>query len=113
MQLVPVPQPRSSAFPAGRRCSPSTAATSSGAGTREANRSSGPAVSVLSRLVSGVRRPRQPILGSEFAGVVEEVGATAGEFTVGDHVFGTSGLRFGAYAEYMCMRAGGRIAAMP
>ena len=36
--------------------------------TREANRSSGPAVSVLSRLMSGVRRPRQPILGSEFAG---------------------------------------------
>jgi NADPH:quinone reductase-like Zn-dependent oxidoreductase len=81
--------------------------------TREANRSSGPAISVLSRLMSGVRGPRQPILGSEFAGVVEAVGATAGEFAVGDQVFGTSGLRFGAYAEYMCIRASGRIAVMP
>ncbi|TMC67497.1 MAG: NAD(P)-dependent alcohol dehydrogenase, partial [Chloroflexi bacterium] len=35
--------------------------------TREANRPSGFVVMVLSRLVSGVRRPRQPILGSEFA----------------------------------------------
>lgn len=81
--------------------------------TREANRSSGLAVSALSRLVSGVRRPRQPILGSEFAGVVEWVGLDAGEFAVGDRVFGTSGLRFGAYAEYMCMHASGRIAVMP
>lgn len=81
--------------------------------TREANRSSGPAVSVLSRLMSGVRRPRQPILGSEFAGVVEAVGATVTEFDVGDRVFGTSGLRFGAYAEFMCMGASRRIARMP
>ncbi len=38
------------------------------AATREANRRSGPAVSFLSRLVFGIRRPRQRILGSEFAG---------------------------------------------
>ena len=31
--------------------------------TREANRRSGLAVTLLSRLVSGLRRPRQPILG--------------------------------------------------
>jgi NADPH:quinone reductase-like Zn-dependent oxidoreductase len=43
--------------------------------TREANRGGGPVVSLLSRLVSGLRRPRQPILGSEFAGEVEGVGA--------------------------------------
>jgi NADPH:quinone reductase-like Zn-dependent oxidoreductase len=81
--------------------------------TREANRKGGLAVSVLSRLVSGLRRPRQPILGSEFAGEVEAVGATVKEFAVGDHVFGNSGLRFGAYAEFMCMRESARIAHMP
>ena len=81
--------------------------------TREANRSSGPVVSVLSRLVSGVRRPRQPILGSEFAGEVQAVGAAVTEFAVGDHVFGNSGLRFGAHAEFMCMRESARIAHMP
>src|SRR5437660_6728771 len=52
--------------------------------TREANRRSGLAVTLLSRLVSGVRRPRQPILGSEFAGVVEAVGPAVTEFNVGD-----------------------------
>ena len=40
------------------------------AATREANQRSGPAVSFLSRLVFGIRRPRQRILGSEFAGEV-------------------------------------------
>jgi NADPH:quinone reductase-like Zn-dependent oxidoreductase len=80
---------------------------------REANRSSGAAVSVLSRLVSGLRRPRQRILGSEFAGEVQAVGASVKEFAVGDKVFGTSGLRFGAYAEFMCARESSRIALMP
>ena len=81
--------------------------------TREANRSSGLGFSVLSRLVSGLRRPRRRILGSEFAGEVEAVGATVKEFAVGDHVFGNSGLRFGAHAEFMCMRESARIAHMP
>src|SRR6266581_6580826 len=61
--------------------------------TREANAKSGRAVSFLSRLVSGVRRPRQPILGSEFAGEVEAVGAAVNEFAVGDQVFGSTGFR--------------------
>ena len=81
--------------------------------TREANRKSGMAVSILSRLVSGLRRPRQRILGSEFAGEVEAVGAGVTKFAVGDRVFGNSGLRFGAHAEYMCVRESGRIAQMP
>src|SRR5712664_1629899 len=81
--------------------------------TREANRSSGLAIAVLSRLVSGLRRPRRRILGSEFAGEVEAAGATVKEFAVGDHVFGNSGLRFGAHAEFMCMRESARIAHMP
>jgi NADPH:quinone reductase-like Zn-dependent oxidoreductase len=81
--------------------------------TREANRRSGLAVSLLSRMVSGLGGPRQPILGSEFAGEVEAVGAGAKEFAVGDRVFGNSGLRFGAHAEFMCMRESARIAHMP
>jgi NADPH:quinone reductase-like Zn-dependent oxidoreductase len=42
--------------------------------TREANRPAGLAVSLISRLVFGLRRPRRRILGTEFAGVVEAVG---------------------------------------
>ena len=81
--------------------------------TREANRSHGLAATFLSRMVSGLRRPRQPILGREFAGEVAAVGAAVSEFAVGDHVFGLSGLRFGAHAEFMCMRESARIAHMP
>jgi NADPH:quinone reductase-like Zn-dependent oxidoreductase len=81
--------------------------------TREANRKSGLAVSVLSRMVSGLRGPRQAILGSEFAGEVEAAGAAVQEFAVGDRVFGNSGLRFGAHAEFLCMRESARIAHMP
>jgi NADPH:quinone reductase-like Zn-dependent oxidoreductase len=81
--------------------------------TREANRTSGLAASVVSQMVSGLRRPRQPILGSEFAGEVEAAGSAVTEFAVGDRVFGTSGLRFGAHAEYMCMRESRRIAKIP
>jgi NADPH:quinone reductase-like Zn-dependent oxidoreductase len=47
--------------------------------TREANRRSGPAVSLISRLVSGLRRPRQPILGSELGGEIEAVGAAVSD----------------------------------
>jgi len=81
--------------------------------TREANRHSGLAATILSRLVSGLGRPRQRILGREFAGEVEAVGAAVSEFAVGDHVFGLSGLMFGAHAEFMCMRESARIAQMP
>jgi len=81
--------------------------------TREANVRSGPAVSFLSRLVSGVSGPRQPILGSELAGVVEAVGPAVSEFAVGDAVFGLTGIRFGAHAEYTCMRESARLAHKP
>ena len=81
--------------------------------TREANAKSGLAVSVLSRLVSGLRRPRQRILGSEFAGEVVAVGAAVTEFAVGDHVFGMTGLRFGTHAEFVCVRESALIAPTP
>src|SRR5205807_748714 len=70
-------------------------------------------ISLMSRLVSGLRRPRHRILGTEFAGEVEAVAAATSEFAVGDRVFGTSGLRFGAHAEYVSMPVRGRIAHMP
>jgi len=81
--------------------------------TREANRRSGLAISLLSRLVSGLRRPRQRVLGTEFAGEVEAAGAAVTEFAVGDRVFGTTGLKFGAHAEYLAMPVSARIAQMP
>src|SRR2546423_1555109 len=90
-----------------------TAVTRADCATREANRRSGLAVSLLSRLISGMRRPRQRILGSELAGVIEAAGAAVTEFAVGDQVFGTSGFRFGAHAEFACIPERARIAHKP
>ena len=81
--------------------------------TRDANRRSGLAISLISRAVFGIRRPRRPILGSEFSGVVDAVGTKVSQFAVGDHVFGATGLGFGAHAEFICMRENARIGQMP
>ena len=53
------------------------------------------------RLVTGLRRPRHRILGTELAGVVEAAGPGVTEFTVGDDVFGVKAWTFGAHAEYV------------
>ena len=62
---------------------------------------------------AGLRRPKQRLSGSELAGEVVAVGEAVTEFAVGDRVFGTSGYRFGAHAEFMCVRESVRIAHMP
>ena len=90
-----------------------TTVTRADCATREANRRSGVAVMALSRLISGMRQPRQRILGTEFAGVVEAVGKAVSRFAVGDDVFGSSGFRFGAHAEFISVPEGARIARKP
>ena len=69
-------------------------------------------LAIPGRLMFGLFRPRNRRLGSEFAGVVERVGASANRFKPGDRVFGmvTSG---GASAEYLAVPATGAIAEMP
>jgi NADPH:quinone reductase-like Zn-dependent oxidoreductase len=91
----------------------STAITRTDCETRDANRKAGTLVSGISRLVSGVRRPRQPILGKDFAGVVEEVGPGVAELKPGDRVFGDTGLRFGCFAEFTALPETARITQMP
>ena len=67
----------------------------------------------ISRLVFGIRRPRQPILGTEVAGEVESLGKDAGRFNVGDPVFAFSGVGMGCHAEYKCMPEDGSVALKP
>jgi len=56
------------------------------------------------RLMYGLKKPKRPILGYEFAGEIESVGKVVTLFKKGDQVFGTTtGLRDGAYAEYVCL----------
>lgn len=65
------------------------------------------------RLAHGVFRPRRRILGLYFAGDVESVGSNVTGFSVGDSVFGGTGLRFGAYGEYVAVPAESTIVAKP
>jgi NADPH:quinone reductase-like Zn-dependent oxidoreductase len=62
------------------------------------------------RFMLGLRRPRNRILGLEFAGEVAAVGAKVTQFEVGDRVFG---LRNGAHAEYVCVPESRIVAHIP
>ncbi|MEA5421943.1 NAD(P)-dependent alcohol dehydrogenase [Synechococcus sp. CCY9202] len=68
---------------------------------------------LIIRLVAGIRRPRQPILGTELAGVVEAVGGEVSLFKVGDPVVGFSDTALGCHAEYRCLPEDGAVAAKP
>jgi NADPH:quinone reductase-like Zn-dependent oxidoreductase len=67
----------------------------------------------LGRLVLGFNGPRQPILGAEFAGVVEAIGTKVTRFKPGDAVVGFPGGRFGSHAEYRTMPEDGLIEHKP
>ena len=71
------------------------------------------AVQVPFRLLVGLRRPRQPILGLVLAGEVVEAGGAVTRFHAGDRVWAFTKLRFGAYAEYACIKEAGTVALAP
>ena len=61
-------------------------------------------LSLPMRLWFGFSKPRAgTIPGSELAGVVESAGKDVKLFKEGDPVFGSTGLRLGASAEYICI----------
>lgn len=68
---------------------------------------------IFARLMFGIRKPRQPVLGVEVAGDVVAIGSAVTQFQVGDAVFGIDSTTMGGYAEYVCRRAAGPLAHKP
>lgn len=65
------------------------------------------------RLFFGLMKPKINILGSVFSGEIESVGRDVKLFKAGDEVFGHTDMRFGAYAEYICLSESGTLALKP
>lgn len=67
----------------------------------------------ISRLFSGLFRPKNPVLGCEFAGEVEEVGESAPLFKPGNLVFGYDDNKFGGHAQFKLAKENGALALIP
>ena len=67
----------------------------------------------IARLALGIRRPRQPILGTELAGIIESVGKDVTRFKPGDAVFAFPGAKMGCHAQYRAMAEDGPVALKP
>jgi len=67
---------------------------------------------VIMRLVLGITRPRKPILGIVFSGIVESKGNKVSKFKVGDKVFGMTGFKFGTYSEYIAVNQNSNVLEM-
>ena len=65
---------------------------------------------IMRALGVGLRKPKDPRLGVDFAGTVETVGKNVTQFKAGDEVFGG---RDGAFAEYVCPRADRAVTLKP
>lgn len=67
----------------------------------------------VSRFWSGLFKPKFPVLGCEFAGVIEATGKNISAYKKGDKVFGFNDQTFGGHAEYVVMPENAAMALIP
>lgn len=66
----------------------------------------------LTRLMFGMKGPKNPVLGVVFSGIVEDVGDKVKDFSQGDAVFGSKE-GFGCHAAYLVIKESGAIVHKP
>lgn len=61
----------------------------------------------------GILKPRYPVSGTGYSGIVESIGKGVSTFSIGDAVFGESVLGAGTNAEFVCVNESAVIARKP
>ena len=67
----------------------------------------------ISRFWTGLIRPKNQILGCEFAGVIEEIGTSVISFKIGDNVFGFNDKNCGGHGEYLTISETDAVTTVP
>lgn len=65
---------------------------------------------LIYRLMFGISKPKNPVLGMELSGIIEASGSKVSKFKPGDEVYGDiSEVGFGCFAEYICIKPEGLV----
>jgi len=67
----------------------------------------------ITRFFTGIFKPKIKIFGTEYSGIIEEIGKDVKEFKKGDKVFGFNDKTFGSHAQFLATSANGAIAKIP
>ncbi len=67
----------------------------------------------ISRLFTGLLKPKKAVHGEMFVGVVSGIGSSVLKFKKNDIVYGTNGMNLGAYAEYMIVNTKEAVKKVP
>lgn len=68
---------------------------------------------ISARIALGFRKPRNPILGQVLSGIIQDIGSRVTEFEIGEKVFAHTFMKFGGYAEYVCVHERSAVTSMP
>ncbi len=67
----------------------------------------------IMRFLTGLVKPKNPILGTDFAGAIEAVGEAVSKFKVGDKVFGFDDMGVSSQARYLTISTTKAISTIP
>ena len=65
------------------------------------------------RCFTGLKKPSRPVTGTDFAGIVVAKGMNAGQFNIGDNVYGFFDEGLSSHAEYLAISVKKAILKMP